>query len=568
MDLDRREESDFGPSDEHDSFSEGRHSAQSPKPRHRFKSKVVDEALPTDGLKPSSKWDRLQPLYSDHYLELFQSAATKLDYFQGSEYDTFQVGGVTWQASEKVKFFEALSRVGRHNLPMLAQHIGTKSEVEVKGYLDHLRNAETDRQLFEKQTKNISKFEIPAAIEIGPDCEAQLEQAADALAAFQEQYDHAFGQQETSQPFVVNNDVATRLDAKTEETVNADGRSDNDGEVADYDPHELFNLLTFIELSSTFFMHGSRSTPSDNWRAFAEEGESPAMTQQVILEFHELVVSLVRRLVQTTLFLAQSRLRASTTQHQTPTRLVSEEDVRAALTVLESKSDLWEYWTKLPRRFGFRIVSGSHKKGDHIKRDLSYDEVEATLAVRHYAGRRRSLSVTSGASTESSVESEEASSIAGEFEPGSEDTDLEDTVDEVPVHRRDEQMREGSSSTEEEASTQKPGASLRILPNKRKRLLEEELEQYLEDMDQQARQEEEARLLFLLAVEAPNLIKQEPVELGRRPKVPRKSVEEVAIWAPFYQAEWESHRTILLEDGASKYGNATRTEDEQVILDP
>lgn len=569
MDLDRREESDFELSDDGDSLSGDRHSAPSPQARHRSNPKVVDKALLTDDFKPSSKWDRLQPFYSDRYVELFQeSAVTKLDYFQGSEYETSQIGGVTWEAPEKVRFYEALPRVGRHNLPVLVQHIGTKSELEVKSYLDHLRNAETDRQLFKKQTKNISKSEILAAIEIGPDCDAQLEQAADALAAFQEQYNHAFGQQEISQPFIVDYDVASRLDAKTEESLNADDRSDIDGEVTDSDSHELFNLLTFIELSSNLYMHGSRSTHNYNWRAFAEEGESPAMTQQVILEFHELVVNLVRRLVQTTLFLAQSRHRASTTRHQTPTRVVSEGDVLAALTVLKSKSDLWEYWTKLPRRFGFRVVSGSHRKGDHIKSVLSYDEIEATLAVRRYAGRRRSLSVTSEASTESSAESDEASSIAGEFESASEDTDLEKTVDEIPAHRRDEQRRKGTSSTEEEASTQKATASLRIPPNKRKRLLEEELDQYLEDMDQQARREEEARLLSLLGVEEPNLIKQEPIELGRRPKVPRKSVEEVAIWAPFYQAEWESHSRTLLEDGASDYGNATRTGNEQVIVNP
>ena len=567
MDLDRPEESDLEPSDDGDSLSENRHRAPSRQARHRSKSKVADKALPTDGLRPSSKWDRLQPFYSDRYVELFQdSAVTKQEYPQGSEYESSQIGGVTWEAHEKVRFHEALPRVGRHDLPVLQQRIGSKSELEVKSYLDHLRNAEADRQLFEKQTKNISKSEIPAAIEIGPDCEAHLEQAADALAAFQEQYDHAFGQQETSQPFVVDYDVASRLDARTEESLNADDGSDTDGDVAHSDPHELFNLLTFIELSNNFYMHGSRSTHNDNWRAIAEEGESPAMTQQVILEFYELVVNLVRRHVQTTLFLAQSRHRASTTRHQTPARVVLEDDVQAALTVLKSKSDLWEYWTKLPRRFGFRVVSGSHRKGDRIKSVLTYDEIEATLAVRRYAGRRRSLSVTSKASTASSAESDEASSIASELESASEDTDSEHTVDEIPAHRRDEQREEGTSSNEEETSTQEASASLRIPPNKRKRLLEEELDQYLEDADQQARQEDEARLLSLLDVEESSLIKQESIELGSRPKVPRKSVEEVAIWEPFYQAEWESHPRTLLEEGASYSGNATRTDNEQVIV--
>ncbi len=564
MDLDHHEDSDFEPTAGAESHSEDEdwHNEKTSKGRHPFKPSVLNEGVLTTGVKPSAKWDRLQPLYNDRYLELFQgSAGSEPQYFRGSEYRTSQIGAVTWEADEKVRFFEALPIIGSHSLPLLALRVGTKTQLEIRSYLNQLKKAETDRQLFEKQTKNISKADIPSAIEIGPDCEAHLEQAADALAAFQEQYDHAFGQQETNMPFVINHEVASWLDEKTEKSIDSDDDSEGEAEVSVSAPYELFHLLTFIDLSEKVFMHGSQRNADENWRAFAEDGETPAMTQQVVSEFHDLVINLLRRLVQTTLFLTQSRLRASTTQHQTPARAVVGEDIHAALTILKSESSLWDYWTKLPRRFGFRVVSGSNRKGDNVRKALSYDEVEAILAPRRSSGRRRSLSITSAASTETSARSE-ASSIAGDVKTTSEDTDVEVVAEETSSHSPDEQTQEGTDSIEAEVTASKHARTLRVAPNKRKRLLGEEMDRYLEEMDQQARQEEEARLSSLLAVEGVGRIKQEQHKLGRRPKAPRKSVEELPTWAPIYQAEWESHPRALSEDG-SNHADATITTYEQ-----
>ena len=566
MDLDLREESDFEPSDEHNSLSEDEdpYHQQSSGTRPSSRALLSREGISFTGLPPSSKWERLQPLYNDRYLELFQETAyIAPDYLQGSGYVTSQIGAVMWEAAEKARFFQALPSIGRHDLPQLSHRVGTKSMLEVKSYLNQLENAEIDRQLFEKQTKNISQADVPAAVEIGAECETRLEQAADALSAFQEQYDYTLGQQDTALPFIVNLDVAFQLDETTDEVVkNGDDLSEEAREHSQ-NPHEIFNLATFIELSEKFFMHGSRRHPDDNWRALAEDGEKPAVTQQVIADFHELVVSILRRLMQTTLFLTQSRLKASTTKHQALQRAVTAEDVHSAVIVLKLKDEVWDYWTNLPRRFGFRVVSGSHRRGDNVKKALTYDEVENYLSVRQTSGRRRSLSVASGDSNRSSAESDLSSSVPGEVESSFEITDTEEQIDENALPDTEHELPNGEETIEEETREASPVHHIRLPSNKRKRLLEEELDQYLEEMDQQSRQDEEARLISHLGMEDLDLIKQEPIELGRRPKVLRKSVEEVAIWKPVYHSEWESYPRSLSENSNAREGDIGLTQTEE-----
>ena len=530
---------------------------------------LPDGSKTVSGLKPSSKWERLQPLYNDVYLELFQQ-------FAGSESTHLdgiaiiiprRLGASVWDETEKAKLIRrSCLELGRHNLPLLAKHVGTKSQLEVRSYLNQLESNEIDRQLFQKQTKNISQAEMPAAVEVGPECEARLEQAADALAAFQEQYDYAFGQQENTLPFVITNEVASLLDDRTEERLSARyGDAEDEEGGSDDNPYELFNVLTFIELSEKIFMHGSPRSSKDDWRALAEEGESPSVTQAAVGDFHGLIVGLLRRLVQTTLFLSQSRLRASSTKHHTPTRAVTAEDVQSALQVLGFGKDLWDYWTYLPRRAGYRVVPGSHKLGENNKHTLGYDEVEAALSVRHSSGRRRSLSVTSGGSSHSSAGSDELSSVAADAETSAEEPDMEELVQGIPAYESDEIMREGTESAEESEAfdAEEVTGPRRLSPNKRKRLLEDELDQYLENMDQQARRREEDRLFSVLGVEVDASIQQEALELGRRPKVTRKSKEDVAIWTPSYQSEWESFPTALADVESTEANTAAINKHER-----
>ena len=134
------------------------------------------------------------------------------------------------------------------------------------------------------------------------------------------------------------------------------------------------------------------------------------------------------------------------------------------------------------------------------------------------------------------------------------------------LQSEDEEMQARTGSFEDGPPFQKT-APVRLSASKRKRQLEESLDLYLEEMDQQARQEEEARLLSFLSTQRECTIKQEQPELGRRPKVPRKSVEDVKIWTRSYQAEWEAFPKAQPPDGSpEKVGGAIAgsTENNQL----
>jgi len=516
------------------------------------------------------KWKRVRKHYNDHYLELFKETfETVDDDISATDLASSQLGAVTWETTEKSKLYQALSRKGRHDLPSISDSIGTKSPLEVKVYLDWLRQELADRQLFEAQTKNISHADIPAAIEIRPECESALEKAADALAAFQEQYDYALGQNGSGRLWLVDHEQALKLDEDanrhedtSESTEGDNGANDHHHTNSNMDlvtVARIFRLSKWLELSERCFMNRVPEEFHDNWHDLSEQGQSPAMTTEVVVEMYDIMLNLIRRLVQSILFIAQSRLRSSsTTHHYRPAACVKKEDVVAALDVLNLKRDSWDYWVHMPRRNGLRVVTSSHRKGVSEKVALSYDAVERTLSTRNArgGGRRRSLSLT----TESSLDE---GAFPGEPRPDDDNNDGEDANSisaPSPGHRShtssrheptssgcegDDESSSSDSDIENEASpTVTAESSIRSRPmskQKRRNLLEAQEDLYMERIDRLATQQEEARLLQLIGHEPSNSIKGEDAGNlgGRRPKVLRKSIDDVMGWSATYQAEWE-----------------------------
>ena len=503
---------------------------------------------------PAIKWKRLKSYYNDKYLDVFRDTyTTDARNYNPPQFKASQLGASIWTAEEKIQFFTALASHGRHDLPAISQRVESKSEIEVKHYLDLLKKEELDRQLFERQTKNISHAEIPAGIEIGPEMEAQLNGAADALAAFQEQYDYAVGQQDNSGPWIIGPDDAARYDEQAESTQDSeDEKHESRDEIIQPPRHaRFFHLSNLLELSERLFMNGSQQAPEYHWRTLAEPGERPSMTQEALRDFYEIVVGLVQRVVQTGMFLCQSRIKATDTTHHKPTYKVKREDVAAAVDILNMKHDMWDYWTTLPRRHGINVVAGSHQKGQSDKHYLSYQDVEGALSVRRHSGRRRSLSITSNVSNSSESESRSAG------EPPYPESDDQSDQDMQGVRRLSSPYESGArASTASEDSQMQNDDHLRSFdgtdrPNapmsrsKRKRLAEEEYDEYLEELDQRSRRAEEQSLRVIFDADANTEIKEEAEEevLGRRPKVPRKTVDEVEIWRGSYKAPWESSRS-------------------------
>ncbi|KAJ9608090.1 hypothetical protein H2200_007078 [Cladophialophora chaetospira] len=486
------------------------------------------------------KWNRLRNQYNDQYLDLFKTAFDPIDDSRSNgNLPPTQLGAVTWHPEEKAKLYQALCRRGRHDLPALADLISSKSVIEIKAYLDNLREQETDRQRFEAQPKNISQAEIPAAVEIGPECEKVLDRAADALLAFQEQYDHVAGQQR-SDLWLINQEVASELDEKA-------GDGDIDAEVEDPKFDEqvtpiseraigLFRLTALLELSERLFMNKSRDNPN-SWHNIAEVGERPSLTLETVSDLFDLVVNFLRRLVQSCLFITQSRIRASTSRDYRPSGTVKEEDVVACLNVLGVKSNTASYWVELARRNDLQVVDDAHRRGVDTNAVLAYDAVEASLS---WSGRSRSVSTAPTAAhkghSSGSIGSEEDSSDDSE-----EVDNVEEPGDEILSHEEGDQDLTHDSQTEGDATSPDRQSKVHLSEREKLGILEIAQEEYLERMDQSARRQEEARLLSFLGAEDMEKIKKEDVEgLGVRPKELRKSIEDCAGLDIDYEADWES----------------------------
>ncbi|KIW25001.1 uncharacterized protein PV07_10677 [Cladophialophora immunda] len=526
-------------------------------------SHAVPFSTAADALEPTvfhhRKWDRLRKRYRDQYLEIFKETFETEDRDNlGDDLPPTQLGAVLWRSEEKSRLYDALGRKGRHELKALSILVGTKSEVEIKAYLDNLRGQEADRQRFEAQPKNISHADIPAAIEIGRECEDVLDTAAAALSAFQEQYDATVGQTGNNLWFI-DHDVAAELDQKGDELEPSGNTRDPDSEDARAPISEravqAFHLSTFLVLSERFFMNRLADSP-EFWQNIAEESQRPALTLDCITLFYDLIVNFARRLIQSSLFIAKSRVRAAATKDYQPGGLVRSEDVVAALDVLGVKKDSESFWIGLARRNGLRVVDDAHRRGVDGKAVMSFEKVEETLSSRP---RTRSGSSTSAASTRSHPPSEETSGMG----------DLADDNEDSPGSDDDEQSSAGTSYSDAESegpeannpgvenydsSSDEPSAS-RISREKRTQFLEEEQDLYLTRMDREARRREESRLLALLGLQDTQdekNIKEEAIEdLGLRPRVLRKSVEDCMGWSVQYEAEWESNGRMLPSESPS-----------------
>lgn len=488
------------------------------------------------------KWNRYRQDYNDQYLEVFRQiweSPTEEDLTP--DFQPTQLGAVYWRSSEKARLYEALDSKGRHDVKAIAQIVRTKSETEVVAYLNVLRQRETDRQLFEARAENISHVDIPAAIEIGVDCEQALDKAAAALSAFQDHFDFTAGHRNHG-VWLIDQKTASELDQSADKSELSDDLSeDNTEEPQPFsDTTRFFNVATFLELSERFYMNqGSGET----WHDLAEDDERPTMTMDTLTDFHDILVSYVRRLVQSVIFVAKSRIRSTSSISHNTLQTVRQEDVTAALDIMNAKSDLWTYWVRMARRNKLLVVHENSRKQSKSRVVMSYDKVEAALIERT---RARSLSVMSGVSEETM-----------QYESSAEE--MSDGDDEMapPAYTNDTMGSESASedaASEEEVMTDSeddgddtdvgssPTTLIPTSKRKRAQALEAETDEYMELVDQIARGREESRLLHLLGLEPENAMKEEEIEPSdQRPPVMRKTVMETQGWSAAYQSAWEIH---------------------------
>jgi RNA polymerase I-specific transcription initiation factor RRN5 len=163
----------------------------------------------------------------------------------------------------------------------------------------------------------------------------------------------------------------------------------------------LLHPEMMLTLSKHLFMNRSGDFPSPwpHWSHYTSElAEEPSIYRTAFNDFHSLVVSLTKRLVQTSIIQTTSRLRAQRPRNKKGSLpMVRPRDVYTAIDTLGLKRNGSDMWRGVPRRCGLRVTTTKlTPQGKYLRevREVPWDEVE------------RLLSSTTATEAESSAEPE------------------------------------------------------------------------------------------------------------------------------------------------------------------
>ncbi|UNI21785.1 hypothetical protein JDV02_007741 [Purpureocillium takamizusanense] len=297
-----------------------------------------------------------------------------------------QIGLTIWSPLEKRQFFEALSRCGRHHTAQIAAHVGSKSVVEVQHYINFLQDAHQRRRLYDRRAF-LATAEYPAAVELSQQCCHAQEEAADAVSLKQEQRESQREEQKWGADWDVTPDVAVRLDR-------GDSRPPPSFS-------QLFHTSRWLRLSQRFFMNST--IPNSNWHHI--DDVPPSMWATAFDDFHSLAVSVTRRLVQATLFISMSRIRAKRELVPKTRSFVRRKDAEAAVASLAMPANARHLWMKSARRLRLDVYEEPplDRDDEGEENPMSYDEVERALGD----GRPEATTGQPGYKQESGSEEEE-----------------------------------------------------------------------------------------------------------------------------------------------------------------
>jgi RNA polymerase I-specific transcription initiation factor RRN5 len=206
--------------------------SQSPKSRKR-------QRLRRHGSIDPSRVRRygIEGKYNDGYRLLFNEHVTHLaarcDVTGEATYQhyTKQIGSSIWSPQEQATFFTALERLGKNSLEEISRAIGTKSEPEIRAFLIALQDAA------EKQgSADLTLRDIPAAVEVGPDYDHHLDEAAEALAWFQERLEATQEQERYGDLWLITPRIAEDIENEINGVVRPRTPKDDEDIPAPVDP--------------------------------------------------------------------------------------------------------------------------------------------------------------------------------------------------------------------------------------------------------------------------------------------------------------------------------------------
>ncbi|RPA94516.1 hypothetical protein L873DRAFT_1830315 [Choiromyces venosus 120613-1] len=492
------------------------------------------------GRKRGKQIDRFNPEYVKELNDAISSANSRelcprgLQLLRGS-----WVIGSWWTHTEKHQFFNLIARIGRHDVAALARNMKTKSIVECRAYLKLLRQAVVDsnENMLYRAWRLPRMTDIPAAVEISDECAEALEEEAQLLEN-RTVVDEQRGEKHKWGKFwLLDGDTAEHIEDLYEDYETG------------YDEDGLQKLQDFAP-EADIFMNG----PEENWQTLGDK--RPSIRYTAFIDIHTLVVSITRRLVSASIFMAQSRLKSTDSRILKSSKEsdVRPSDVEAATKTLGFVPNTNEYWTKLPRRLGLDVLEDRFYVLNGRKNIITpLDEVERFMRSKENFRTRPVTKTESGASDQ-----EESSQNEDDEEEEAETThNTSDHPDEAEgSNDSDSSTIEADSSEDDDFIVLNP--DIHHESNKTRKRLDRQYQEhldreeaYLESRDKRESQEEEQRLWQLLGKQPPEEEKEGEEEKEEKedevlplPMARRKRPAEIHDWADDveYYAHWEINR--------------------------
>lgn len=366
--------------------------------RRRFRARSFRQSnstrstskLPNEDCERDTRQQRLWSSQdrSDRYQKMLEEAVATDALATDSDLRTSQIGCVIWTSAEKEAFFQALARYSKADITSIARKIGSKSELEVDDFLRLLEEENRCQLLYAKKPPTTDPTEIPAAVEVSRECEILLERQAIALDTHGG-LDHTQRSNEARDAKLIDVECARLLDQQAE---------DEDSEASNKNAHasstltagKFFRLSSWLSLSEQIFMHSHFSMFRQGAGRDTIAEEAPAITHDAATALYKLAVRQLRKILQTTLFCAESRILRARSGGHIAQALVKYQDVVAALDVIGAPEHWLEYWVSLPRRQKLQVVDRRRKNVSGRGRVLQYDQVEQLLSQMPLKKQRHS----------------------------------------------------------------------------------------------------------------------------------------------------------------------------------
>ncbi|KAL8381248.1 hypothetical protein RB595_005500 [Gaeumannomyces hyphopodioides] len=278
------------------SNEENRRPSKRRSPLKRSRSEAARSQDPDDTPRP---FKRIKGVINRQYIALLnadiEDARDRHVPHPWPELPPSQFGLTFWTPEEKHSFFEALDRLSRHRPDLIAARLETKSEMEVRQYLDLLERAKRERRKG-GQLDPVQTYQVPAAMELGQECVAALEKAGDSLSLHQEAHEEAvaLSRQKDGHLLLTADNCRglveeAKLDAETHNTHHLN-------------PLFFFNTPHWLELSERLFMNASFEEM--NWQSISHE--PPSIRLVALDDFYAIVRAVTRKLVCEAVFNAQT----------------------------------------------------------------------------------------------------------------------------------------------------------------------------------------------------------------------------------------------------------------------